>query len=112
MIKKSSEKTALSAWTIISLLILGSAVLVFSYFDIHKKWTNIYQNGQLKKAIVIKIEKGIGNKTVRSDCCFYTYNVNNEDFNFKICDCVLKIGDSLIVKYNPRKVVEHEVVIE
>ena len=112
MIKKSKEKTTLSKWLIMSLLILGSMVLVFSYFDIHKKWDEMYQTGQLTMAVVTQIQREVNNKTLKSDCCFYTYKVKNEDFNFKICDCVFKIGDSLTIKYNPSKVIEHEVVIE
>ena len=112
MIKKSKEKTTLSKWLIMSLLILGSMVLVFSYFDIHRKWDEMYQTSQLTMAVVTQIQREVNNNTLKSDCCFYTYKVKNEDFNFKICDCVFKIGDSLTIKYNPSKVIEHEVVIE
>ena len=73
MIKKSSEKIALSSWTIIGLLILGSTVLVFSYFDIHRKWDEMYQTGQLTMAVVTQIQREVNNKTLKSDCCFFLH---------------------------------------
>ncbi len=107
---KSIQKTTLSSNVIIGLGVIGMSVLAFSYFDISKKWDDMHQNGLLTQAVVTQVQKSVSNKTLKSACCYYTYSVDNQLFSFKICDCYYKMGDSLTVKYNPRKIAEHEVV--
>lgn len=110
MIKKSKGKTMLSTGIIIGLIIVGLSIMTFSYFDIGSKWADMYQNGILTKAVVTQVQGEVSNKNFKSECCFYTYKVNNQDYNFKLCNCDFKIGDSLTIKYNPKQIAEHEVM--
>lgn len=110
MIKKSKEKTVLTLSVTLSLTLIGLGIIVFSYFDIGNRWEDMYQNGLLTKAWVTQVKREVGNKSLKSACCFYTYQVASKEYSFKICQCDFKIGDSLLIKYNPRQIAEHEVL--
>ena len=96
--------------TVFALFVLGIVIVGLANWDVHNRWVNLRKNGKITHGVVIDFRKMILNRNLKLDCCFYSYSVGNQRFNFKICECMYAVGDSLKIKYNPEKASEHEIL--
>ena len=108
--KSQNKARPIPRRTVIALFLFGIGIFVVSNWDVHNRWVELRENGKITYGIVIDIKKMAINKNLKTDCCYYFYIFNKEQFNFKICVCPYKIGDTLTIKYNPIRMSEHEIV--
>ncbi len=110
MFNRQYKKVEISKRMLIVWLVMGLGIFIIANFDIHKRWLNLENKGQITMGSITKCQPMTVNKSERAKCCYYTFKAGQDTLSFHKCDCTYNEGDSVTVRYNPKNPNENEIL--
>ena len=110
MFNRQFKPIKVSKKLIVGFILLGLGILLFANWDVYKRWLNLESKGIIVNGIITDCQPVIINKSQKSSCCHYVFEVKKQNLSYRKCDCNYNVGDLITIRYNPLNPNENEIL--